>query len=320
MQESPRLVTFGETMLRLGAPNGQRLETAETFDVHVGGAESNVAVAAQRLGLDATWCSRLPDSPLGDRVVNEIRRHGVSVEVDRDETARQGIYFLDAGGEPRGTEVLYDRAHAAITTTRPDDLPLELIRGADAFLTTGITPALSEPLRETTTTLFAAAVSAGTTTVFDVNYRSKLWDETTAGATFRDIFPDIDVLTIASRDARQLLDLEGEPTAIADYLHEEYDLEVAIVTVGAEGVVAVSPSGTHEQEVIPAETVDPIGTGDAFLGGFLAWYLEGADVDASLAAGAATASIKRTVAGDMVVVTRDEVETVVDGTGADIDR
>lgn len=320
MQESPRLVAFGETMLRLGAPTGDRLETTASLDVHVGGAESNVAVAAQRLGLDATWCSRLPDSPLGDRVVNEIRRHGVSVVVDRDETARQGIYYVDAGGDPRGTDVLYDRADAAVTTTRPDDLPLEHIRRADAFLTTGITPAISETLRATTRTVLGEAVAAGTTTVFDVNYRSKLWDETTAAATFRDLFPDVDVLTIAVRDARQVLGRDGEPTAIASSLYEEYDLDVAIVTVGADGVVAVSPAGTHEQDVIPADTVDPIGTGDAFLGGFLAWYLDGADVDASLAAAAATASLKRTVAGDMAVVTRDEVEAVLAGTAADIDR
>ncbi|MFB6095656.1 MAG: PfkB family carbohydrate kinase, partial [Halodesulfurarchaeum sp.] len=70
---TPTLVTFGETMLRLGAPEGERLETAEHLDVRIGGAESNVAVAAQRLGLDAVWCSRLPDSPLGRRVINPLR-------------------------------------------------------------------------------------------------------------------------------------------------------------------------------------------------------------------------------------------------------
>lgn len=320
MGPAPRLVTFGETMLRLGAPTGVPLESADSLDLHVGGAESNVAVAAQRLGLDATWCSRLPASPLGRRVVNEIRSHGVSVAVDWDDDARQGLYFVDAGGEPRGTEVVYDRADAAITTARPGDLPMGTVRSADAFLTTGITPALSETLRETTATVLAAADDAEPTTVFDVNYRSKLWEPDEAAHTFRDLLPRVDVLTVADRDARQVLGRDGDPTAIAESLFEEYDLEVAIVTVGEEGVVAVSSAGVHDRDVVPADTVDPIGTGDAFLGGFLAWYVGGAGVDRALDAAAATASLKRTVAGDVAVVTRDDVEAVIAGSGADIDR
>lgn len=320
MDDTPTLVTFGETMLRLGAPDGDRLETADELSVHVGGAESNVAVAASRLGLDATWCSRLPDSPLGRRVVAPLRSHGVTVAVDWVEGARQGTYFVDAGGEPRGTDVIYDRSDAPVTETRPADLPLSDIREADAFLTTGITPALSETLRETTGSVLATAAEADTTTVLDVNYRSKLWDPETAAGTLRPYFGDVDVLVVAARDATDVLGREGTSETIATDLREDHDLDVSLVTAGDEGAIAASDAGVTEQSVVPADTVDPIGTGDAFVGGFLAWYLAGASVSRSLAAAAATASLKRTVEGDLAVVTREEVESIVAGEAGGISR
>ncbi|MFB6112761.1 MAG: bifunctional 2-dehydro-3-deoxygluconokinase/2-dehydro-3-deoxygalactonokinase [Halodesulfurarchaeum sp.] len=320
MDTSPALVTFGETMLRLGAPAGDRLETADSLTVHVGGAESNVAVAAQRLGLDATWCSRLPDSPLGRRVTAPLRSHGVDVAVDWDDDARLGTYFIDAGGDPRGTDVIYDRADSAVTTTTPADLPMETIRSSDAFHTTGITPALSETLRETTATVLSAASAAGSTTAFDLNYRSKLWEPTEARATVRDLLTHVDVFFVADRDAADVLDRTGTPAEVARGLYADHDLEIVVVTAGSQGAVAASEDGVADQPTVETETVDPIGTGDAFVGGFLTWYLEGAPIERSLAAGVATASLKRTMAGDLAVVTREEVESIVAGEAGGIDR
>ncbi|PSP61653.1 2-keto-3-deoxygluconate kinase, partial [Halobacteriales archaeon QH_8_67_36] len=118
------LVTFGETMLRLSPPNEARLEVADQYNVDVAGAESNVAVAAQRLGLDSTWLSKLPDSPIGRKVAGELRSHGVSVDVVWDDSPerRQGTYYLEQGRPPRGSKVIYDRAHASVTTATAEEL------------------------------------------------------------------------------------------------------------------------------------------------------------------------------------------------------
>src|SRR2546430_4413552 len=59
------LVTFGEAMVRLSPPAGERLDDARRFDVHVGGSELNVAVGAARLRLRTRWVSRLAETPLG---------------------------------------------------------------------------------------------------------------------------------------------------------------------------------------------------------------------------------------------------------------
>jgi 2-dehydro-3-deoxygluconokinase len=314
------LVTFGETMLRLSPPGGERLETADDLEFRAAGAESNVAVAAARLGADAAWTSKLPDSPLGRRVVAGLRRHGVETAVVWSDEGRQGTYYLEHGGEPRGTNVIYDREGAAVTTAEFEALPVGRVREAEAFHTTGITPALSPTLESTTAKLLAAAREAGTTTSFDVNYRSKLWDPAEARECLEGLFPNVDVLVVAERDARDVLAREGGTGEIAAGLADEFDFETVVVTRGEEGALASHDGEEYEQPAIETDTLDPIGTGDAFVGAFLARRLAGDDVPTGLEYGSATAALKRTVPGDVAVVTREEVERVLAEEGQEISR
>jgi 2-dehydro-3-deoxygluconokinase len=315
------LVTFGETMLRLSPPRGDRLETARTLAVQAGGAESNVAVGASRLGADAVWLSKLPESPLGRRVVSELRSHGVRTGVAwaDPESSRVGTYYLEHGGEPRGTTVIYDRADAAITTVEPGELPTAALESAARFHTTGITPALSDRAAETTTALLRAAGEAGATRSFDLNYRAKLWDPETARATYERLFAHVDTLFVPRRDAREVLDREGDAVEIAHGLASEFGFGTVVVTRGTEGAVALRDGSVYEQAVFDAETFDAIGTGDAFVAGYLAKRLDGGGVADGLEWAAAAAALKRTVDGDLAVISPEDVSDVVDG-DAGIDR
>ena len=297
-------------MLRLSPPGNQRLELASELEFRAAGAESNVAVAAARLGADATWVSKLPASPLGRKVTATLARHGIGTEVVWSDEGRQGTYYLEQAGAPRGANVVYDRSGAAVTTATPAELPLDLVHDADVFYTSGITPALSETLVETTAALLETASDAGVTTAFDVNYRSKLWSPAEARTTLTDLFPDVDVLVTAERDAQTVLDREGTAANVARDLAAEWGFETVVVTRGEEGALAWHDGTVFEQPVFEADTVDPIGTGDAFVGAFLAARLDGEDVPTALEYGAATAALKRTIPGDVAVVTREEVERV----------
>jgi len=316
----PDLVTFGETMLRLSPPEGERIETARELEFRTAGAESNVAVAVARLGADAAWLSKLPDSPLGRRVLTDLRAHGVRPAVawtDPGES-RQGTYYLEFGGDPRGTDVVYDRAGAAVRTATPGDLDADLVRKARTVFTSGITPALSETLRETTASLLETA-TAETTTALDVNYRSKLWSPAEARETLADLFEHVDVLFCAERDAREVLDRSGNATTLATGLRGAYGFETVVLTRGEQGAVAATDGAVHECPAVETETLDPVGSGDAFVGGFLARRLRGGSVPEALEYGAATAALKRTLSGDLAVVTPGEVEDVIGGADG-IDR
>ena len=312
----PDLVTFGEGLLRLSPPHGDRLETTDELEFRVAGAESNVAIAAQRLGVDASWLSKLPDSVLGNRVVTQIRRHGVDVRAVRSEDGRQGTYYLEQGGRPRGTNVIYDREDAAVTTATAAELDTAVIDDAALFFTTGITPALSETLEETTSHLLDTADRTG----FDLNYREKLWSREQAGETYDRLLPKIDLLFAPARDAREILDCSGDAEAIARELRSTYDCETVVVTRGDEGALAWTGAELLEQPTFETETTDPIGTGDAFVGGYLSQDLTGGSVSDGLRYGAATAALKRTIAGDLAVVDEHEVEAVLDDDDGGIHR
>ena len=310
------VTTFGETMLRLSPRRGQRLETASQLEFRTAGAESNVAIAASRLGVDAVWLSKLPNSPLGRRVRNDIRQHGVTPAVAWSDDGRQGTYYIEQGGRPRGTNVIYDRADAAITSATVEELSVQWIRESEVFFTTGITPALSETLYRTTSEL----LSVDTTTAFDLNYRSKLWSPQTARSAYDELLPDVNLLFVPERDAKTILNVEGGPESIAEQLRERYDCETVVVTRGSDGALARTPDGTVWQPSFETETRDPIGTGDAFVGAFLSRRVRGKSIADALKWGAATAALKRTIDGDLAVVTRREVESVIEVGSSDIDR
>lgn len=315
------LVTFGETMLRLSPPRGERLTRFDSLDVHVGGAESNVAVAASALGLDATHLSALPDSDLGERVLHALRGEGVDPRVTLTDHGRVGTYYFERGAAPRDPSVVYDRGDTPIRDLTPGDLPLSVIPEADLFFTSGITPALSDRAAETTADLLETARDAGVPTAFDVNYRAKLWSPEAARETLTDLLAHVDRLFVAQRDACRVFGHDDGPETVARTLADRYDLETVVVTRGEDGALALHDGEVHERSAFETETVDPVGSGDAFVGGFLARRLEGGSVEDALDHGTAAAALKRTVDGDVAVLDREEVVALVEsGGGGEIGR
>lgn len=313
------LVTFGETMLRLSPPRGQRLSRVDRLDVHVGGAESNVAVAAAALGAETTWLSALPDTDLGERIVRALRAENVDTRVAWTDTGRVGTYYLERGGAPRGDSVLYDRTGTPIRDVTPEDLPTEPVRSADFVFTSGITPALSARAAETTATLLDTAQESGATTAFDLNYRSKLWDAAEARGTLTDLFSAVDVLFVAERDARTVLDCDGDGETAARTLADRHGFETVVLTRGEAGALAVGDT-VVEQSAFDADTVDAVGSGDAFVGGVIAALLEGERLGDALAFGTAAAALKRTVDGDMAQFDSADVAAVIGCDDVAIDR
>jgi len=317
---APTLATVGETMLRYSPPDDERLETCDRFDVHTGGSESNVAAAAARLGVDSCWLSRLPETRLGRHVTGHLRQYGVEPVVDWTDDGRVGTYYLESGGQSRTTTVIYDRTGTPIREATPGDLATDRIETADALYVSGITPALSETLAETTAELLALAGEADTGRVFDVNYREKMWSPTAARETLTELFPAVDTLVVAERDARTVLDRTDDAGVLGQDLAAAYDIETVIVTQGAAGATAVREGTILTQETFAAADSHPVGTGDAFVGGYLAADLQGESLERALCTGAATAALKREIPGDVATVDPAEVERLIDGSSEEISR
>ena len=323
------LLTFGETLLRLSATGGRRLEDSDTLQVAIGGTESNVAVALARLGRTVAWLSALPANPWGRRIDGELRRHGVDTSGVRwvdEPSARAGVYFIEPGARPRPTRVVYDRARSVVALLDPSHIDPAVVRRARALHLTGITPALSPGCAAICDALAAAAADAGVPLVVDVNYRARLWSPREAAAGLAPLLARARLLMCGAGDAATIWGLGGvAPEEIATGLLERSNAELVVITLAERGALArARAGGVWRQPAAPVRIIDPVGAGDAFAAGFLhRWLDEPGDVPAALRSGVALAAFKMTLPGDLALITPaelDETEALLDGRGEDIVR
>ncbi len=289
------IVALGESLGLLVASRIGRLELVPTMDLGFGGAESNVAIGVARLGVPATWMGRLGDDALGRLIGRQLRAEGVNVASTCDPTAPTALMLKErpAAGS---SAVSYYRAGSAGSRLAPEHLDTALIREARILHITGITAALGDGPRAALDAAIDAAHDGGTLVSFDVNHRSRLWDQATAAVAYRDIAARADVV-FAGNDEAELLTGEQEPAAQALAI-TAMGPKQAIVKLGAEGAHALCDGNTVRQAAFPVSAVDTVGAGDAFVAGYLAELISGAPLAERLRTAAACGAIACTAPGD----------------------
>jgi 2-dehydro-3-deoxygluconokinase len=314
------VVTLGETMLRLTPPGQQLIEQTRSFEVYIGGSESNVAVGLSRLGWKTAWLSRLPDNPLSRLITYTLASQGVDVShVTWTDSGRLGVYYIEEGPLPRGSRAIYDRAGSAMSYMRPDDLPDGLfIPGRSRFLlVSGITLAIGETAAQTAKEAARRAKSAGWQVCFDVNHRANLWTVTTAAEQCDPLLDLANVIFVALRDA---VTLYGSPPTADDairHIAEQYPDKLIVMTLGAEGAISITATGEIlRQSIYPAQGAGRVGGGDAFAAGFLSGYMETESVSAAMQWGAASAAYKYTIPGDMPLLDRRQIQNIIASNGS----
>jgi 2-dehydro-3-deoxygluconokinase len=335
------LVTFGEAMVRLTPPAFQRLEQAHSFDAYVGGGELNVAVAAARLGVASRWVSRLPDNALGRMIAGRAREQGVDAQIEWTADDRAGLYFAELGAAPRASSVLYDRAASAMSRVAPGSIDWpSVFSGARWFHVSGITPALSESAARVTTEAIVAARNAGLTVSYDLNYRSKLWSAERARAVQEPLMDQVDVLMTTEEDALVVFGIGAEAkdgyehvdaesyAHVARALEKRFKLRAVAVTLrenprvllnGWSAMVAADGK-IHRAPRYEVEVVDRIGAGDAFSAGLIVSRLEGHGWEEAVRFATATSALKHSIPGDFCLVTRGEVDRLLQGASLRVSR
>ena len=81
-------------MVRLGAPDYLKLIQADKFDVSYAGAEANVAVSLANYGMQTDYVTCLPDNPIAERCIMDLRGHKVGVDHIQRSGKRMGILYL----------------------------------------------------------------------------------------------------------------------------------------------------------------------------------------------------------------------------------
>lgn len=311
------LVGVGEVMLRLAIPSPDRFETARRLDVQLGGAEANVLAVGARLGLRTAWISAVPDNPWGARVRRELTAHGVDCRHVRVlPEARLGLYFVEYGAAPRPVRVLYDRRDSAFARLGPDDVDWEPVRAARLVHLTGITPALGDGPRG----LALRALRDAPAVSFDVNYRAALWSAGDARAFAEGVLPRARYVFLGLAEATTVFGLPPEPDAILDTIARLAPRATVALLQGQEGCSVLDGGRVwRPTRRLAVQVVDPIGAGDAFVGGFLWAALGGRDVQTAVDVGTVVAALKCSTWGDIALVDARDVDEALAG-GPDVRR
>lgn len=313
------VLAFGEALLRLQPEGDERLEQAQRFLAHTGGAELNTCCALANLGLRSAWFSVLPEGPLGRRVLRHLRAAGVDASLVRSAPGRLGTYWVEYGREPRGIDVVYDRSGSTLCQVRHEDAPWEALRAARVFFVSGITPALSPAARELTFELAAAARQAGVSVATDLNYRARLWGAAEAAPVLERLAQSAQIVIATEEDLRVLYGWTGEPEEIARQALARFRCNAMVVTRGGEGGLCLESGRVRRAAVFPSSRVDRVGAGDAFTAGFLYATLTGRE-ERALDYGLALAALKHSIPGDALLTSREEVERIVAREVKDIRR
>lgn len=335
-----RISCFGELLLRLGAPGRERLLQTPRFDVHVGGAEANVAVSLAHFGHHAAMLSVVPDNALGAAAVGELRRHGVDTRHVAVRDGRMGLYFLATGAVHRPSDVLYDRAGSAFANTPASGYDwARLLEGSEHLHVSGVTPAVGPNGAAAAVAAVEFARSRGLSVSFDGNFRKKLWDAWNGDARgilrrivacadcvfadHRDVamllgrtFDEPESATVVERAAHALFEAFPQVKHVATTLRTQRNVdhhELAAISVTRERTHA---SAAHAITPI----VDRIGGGDAFAAGVLHGRFAGSGDDAALEFGLAAACLKHSIPGDFNLAGIDDVRAFTGARRYDVRR
>lgn len=301
---SSPVVTIGETMALMSSPQFGPLQHNASLDLGIGGSESNVAIGLRRLGVASTWIGKVGADALGDLVEREIRAEGVSVVAVRDATAPTALMIKERRTSS-DTRVWYYRSGYAGSRLAIEDIDFDVVRSASLVHLTGISLALSPGMADVIVEAARAAGEAGVPVSFDLNFRSKLWSVESARDAYRRILPLVDVVFAGDDEASLVVGTAGSPLELARRMLELGPSE-AIIKLGSRGAVAVTDGREYSRAALPINPIDTVGAGDAFVAGYLAERLAGADVDSRLGTAVAAGAYACLSTGDWEGLPRRE--------------
>ena len=284
------LVTLGEQLGRVTCWHEGPVRAGSAAELSVCGAEATVAVGVRRLGMASRFLGRVGNDTFGQIGRSVLSSEGVDVTgVVIDDEAPTGVLLRSQRTAER-VVVEYLRRGSAGSRLRPDDLDPTAIETANLLHVTGITPALSRSAADAVDTAITLAKESGVPISFDVNYRATLWPAAVATPALRRLAAQADVvigglseLALLGKDFAEISDLG--PREI-------------VRTEGRDGATAWLDGQFTHAPARPAQVVDVVGAGDAFVAGYLAGRLAGAAIDQRLALGNALGAFAVSTRGD----------------------
>ena len=348
---------LGEIMVRLD-PGDVRIKTARMFRVWEGGGEYNVIRGLKKcFGMDTTVVTAIPENDVGYLLQDLMMQGGVDLShvkwVPFDgigRNTRVGLNFTERGFGVRGALGVSDRANSAASQMKVGDVDWNKLfkeEGVRWFHCGGIFAALSATTPELVIEAMQAAKANGTVTSYDLNYRASLWKanggQKRAVEVNREIAKYVDVMIGNEEDFTAALgfEVEGLSKDIRGINVENFKKMIAEVVKTFPNFKAVATTlrevksatfndwsavlyyeGNFYQarEYKDLEIYDRVGGGDSFASGLIYGFLTGKDPQQCVEYGAAHGALAMTTPGDTTMASLKEVEKLVAGGSARVER
>ncbi|MXY45850.1 MAG: sugar kinase [Chloroflexi bacterium] len=271
-----KFLTFGETMGQYNADFIGVYGDEGAYMLDCAGAESNVAVGLQKLGIsgvEAVWVSRLGDDEAGKFVLDELEGR-ISVRAQGYDGENTGISYLNHHIDGEHFKTYFRNGSAASRLTFADVQPH--LQDADILHVTGITPALSGACHDAVMQAMQHARDSAITVSFDLNYREQLWSPAECRPIFERMAKYADIFKLGHDEAEAIWGWNWSAEEYASYF-QVMNGGLVVVTRGMEGAVAFDGANLLRHSGYTVDVVDPVGAGDAFVAGMLGGILEWTD-------------------------------------------
>ena len=351
------LVSLGEVMLRLDPGDG-RIHTTRCFQAWEGGGEYNVARGLRRcFGLRTAIVTAFVDNPVGRLLEDLLYQGGVDQSHVRfvpddgvGRTVRNGLNFTERGFGVRAAVGCSDRGHTAASQMKPGEVDWDAVFGRDGarwLHTGGIYAALSETTPLVAKEAMAAAKRHGAVVSYDLNYRASLWKsiggKKRAQEVNRELAQHVDVMLGNEEDFTAALgfEVEGldEHLSALDPANFRKMIEQATKAFPNFKAVATTLRNARTASVNDWAAVlyadgqlyrsrpydgleiwDRVGGGDSFASGLVYGLLSGKGPQYAVDCGAAHGALAMTTPGDTTMASLAEVERVMKGGTARVQR
>ena len=350
-------ISLGEIMLRLDPGEG-RIKTARSFTAWEGGGEYNVARGLRRcFKMKTAVVTAFAENELGYLLEDFILQGGVDTSLIKwmkydgiGRTVRNGINFTERGFGVRGAVGVSDRGNTAASKLQPGDIDWDYIFGTLGVRwlhTGGIFAALSESTAQVVIEAVKAAKKYGTIVSYDLNYRPSMWSAIGGLAKAQEVNKEIakyvDVMIGNEEDFTACLgfEIEGNDENLKELNIEGYKKminkavetypnfkavattlrEVKTATVNDWSALCWAGGEIYKaKDYKGLEILDRVGGGDSFASGLIYGLMTTGDAEIAVNYGAAHGALAMTTAGDTTTARKKEVEAIMGGAGARVQR
>jgi fructokinase len=229
----------------------------------LGGAPFNVAWHLQAFGMQPLFVSRVGDDSYGRRIRDEMQKWGMSTAgLQKNSTYATGLVSVTIKNDEPSFDILADRAYDHISADAlPPVKPSLIYHGSLAVRHPDSAAALSTIKQRFNAPVF-----------IDVNLRPPWWQH----ETLKSLLSDATWAKLNNDEIDTLIEGKATPLEKARELLQRFNVETVILTLGAEGAIALTLNGEHSK-VAPSQAlniVDTVGAGDAFSSVCILGYLK----------------------------------------------